>query len=149
MTCSPGVYYNIGSATGEVAWRALVDGQVGPFVSSPLRLCQVGLGVNYQEGPQESPTLFIFSKVDFSSLVERTDVDLLCSNGESVYCFEVKDNAASLCHDQFGDLIAICERLGARPSIAGLRGCFSDKQRQEVVDRGGMVFESDQLLHSP
>jgi DNA-directed RNA polymerase subunit RPC12/RpoP len=94
-----------------------------------------------------APHFFAWPGVLFEP--EQTDVDLLCSNGESVFCFEVKDNAASLSDDQLADLIALSERLGAQPSIAGLRGSFSDKQRQEVVDHGGMVLDSDQLLPTP
>jgi hypothetical protein len=93
-----------------------------------------------------NPYFYAWPGVEFSDADGATDVDLLCSDGQHVFAFEVKDNAVSLGDDQMRDLLDLSARLGARPSLAGLRNKFPASQRSKVHELGGIVFESADLL---
>jgi hypothetical protein len=93
-----------------------------------------------------APRFYAWPGVEFSGPGGTIDVDLLCSNGEDVWAFEVKDNAASLKDDQLARLLDLADRLSARPALAGLRNNFTASQHRSVGERNGLVFEAADLL---
>ena len=74
------------------------------------------------------------------------DVDVLAYNGSVLHACECKRTAGGLTDGQLADLLAFCERMGARPAIAALEGTFAPAQRARIEERGGAVLERDQLL---
>jgi ribosomal protein S27E len=64
-----------------------------------------------------APHFYAWPGVEFKGSGRAIDIDLLCSDGENVYCFEVKDNAASLKDSQLQRLLDLSAKLGARPAL--------------------------------
>lgn len=88
---------------------------------------------------------FAWPGVQFTGDQGAVDVDLLCSDGNDVHCFEVKDNASSLEEGQLNRLFELADRLEARPGVAGLRNSFAAPLRSQVQARGGLVLEAGEL----
>ena len=74
------------------------------------------------------------------------DVDLLISDGRTVWFYEVKNNAGGLEKQQLQRLIRLASEAGARPGLAALEGSFAPELVQDVMGRGGRVLERKQLL---
>ncbi len=76
----------------------------------------------------------------------KVDVDLLVSDGNTVWCYEVKNNATGLARTQVTRLLAIAAAAGARPGIAALEGEFDQDLAGLVTQAGGRVISRDGLL---
>jgi hypothetical protein len=61
--------FDIGVAEGDVAFLALLNGQVGFNMASPLRISQVSMRIFGQWDEQAWPYLWIFERADFDELV--------------------------------------------------------------------------------
>lgn len=83
--------------------------------------------------------------VELTRAGRAVDVDLL-AHGPYLLCCEVKANAASLERRQLDGLLDLCERVGARPGLAGLKGVFDHEFVTEVQTRGGPVWHRADLL---
>jgi hypothetical protein len=75
-----------------------------------------------------------------------TDIDLLVSDGRTVWCYEVKNNAKGLKGAQLRRLIEMASKLNARPGIAALEGKFSQAVAQQIASANGRVLTRDDLL---
>lgn len=97
--------------------------------------------------PHQSPDLFFaWPGIEFADDQGRVDVDLLVSNGTAVSCFEVKNNASGLKEPQLRKLLRVAERLGARPGIAAVEGTFAPELSEQVLEAGGRLLTTDDLL---
>jgi len=76
----------------------------------------------------------------------EVDGDLLVSDGSSARIFECKMTASWLNLEQTRRLVDLCEALGARPGVAGLRGEFDRAVRELVLDSDGVVYEGAELI---
>ncbi|MHB8696187.1 MAG: hypothetical protein ACYDHH_33665, partial [Solirubrobacteraceae bacterium] len=74
------------------------------------------------------------------------DIDLLISNGNIVWAFEVKQNATGLKAPQLRRLMEAAAALGARPGIAAAEGEFAPELVERVLEASGQVLRADQLL---
>ena len=77
---------------------------------------------------------------------KRTDADLVVSDGEHVWLFEVKSNAAGLGGEQLNDLVQLAAQLEARPCLSALVGSFTQDQIATIESASGLIFGSDQLV---
>jgi hypothetical protein len=75
------------------------------------------------------------------------EIDLLVSDGDNVWCFEVKQTAGGLKERQLRKLLDVATRLEARPGIAAAEGEFSPALAKLVQDAGGRVLAGDDLFH--
>ncbi len=74
------------------------------------------------------------------------DVDLLASDGETVFAVECKLDARGLGMSQLRKLTTFTDRVGAVPVVAALAGDFSDNVRRWVERREGVVLDRASLL---
>jgi ribosomal protein S27E len=98
--------------------------------------------------PVDHPTLFFaWPGVEVTTgMAKPVDVDLLVSDGQNVWCFEVKQNASGLKETQFRKLLQVASKLNARPSIAAVEGAFPPTFAERVVEGGGRVLVGQDLL---
>lgn len=86
--------------------------------------------------------------LEFTAHEQRngTDVDLLVSYGDTVFCCEVKTSASGLGSRQLDGLLQVCDRLNARPAVAALHGTFSAHTVKAITSRRGRILDADVLL---
>jgi hypothetical protein len=77
---------------------------------------------------------------------KKFDVDLLASDGQTVYAAECKLDARGLGTSQLRTLLAFTDRVGAVPIVAALAGTFPNAIRQAIERREGLVLERNDLL---
>ena len=77
---------------------------------------------------------------------EKTDADLLVSNGERVTIFECKARAPTLDLPQTKKLLRLCKAMEARPAIAALEGEFAEPVAGTVIEAGGLIYRGEDLL---
>ena len=74
------------------------------------------------------------------------DIDLLASDGTTVFAAECKLDGRGLKLAQLRRLLSFAGRVGATPVVAALAGEFSARVRREVERRDGLVLERRELL---
>ena len=74
------------------------------------------------------------------------DVDLLASDGQTVFAAECKLDARGLEEPQLCKLLSFTARVGATPVVAALAGSFDARIRSAVEGEGGLVLQRDELL---
>jgi hypothetical protein len=79
---------------------------------------------------------------------DPVDADVVASNGERVFCCEVKTSASGLGQPQLVKLMALSRQLEARPVIAALKGSFEADIVSKVLEAGGLVLTEADLLAS-
>ncbi|HSZ12869.1 MAG TPA: hypothetical protein VK790_02420 [Solirubrobacteraceae bacterium] len=97
--------------------------------------------------PQQADQFFAWPGVELAkSNGNPVDIDLLVSNGTTVWCYEVKNNATGLKSTQLRRLIDLASEIDARPGIAALEGEFSQELSQKVAEANGRVLTANDLL---
>jgi hypothetical protein len=99
--------------------------------------------------PEQSSLFFAWPGVELArDGAPPVDVDLLVSDGRTVWCFEVKNNATGLKRSQLRRLIRVAADIGARPGIAAVEGVFAGELVAEVEQATGRVLVPGQLFSS-
>jgi hypothetical protein len=62
--------FEVGELGGDAAYRALVQGQVGPLYTAPLLLGTTHMRLIEQRNPHEWPHLYVFDNASFGELVD-------------------------------------------------------------------------------
>jgi hypothetical protein len=98
--------------------------------------------------PEGGPTelFFAWPGVEFTRDESKVDIDLLVSNGQTVWCIEAKNNATGLGEPQLRKVMGVAERLGALPGIAAVDGRFDPALADKVKTAGGRVLTGEDLL---
>jgi DNA-binding MarR family transcriptional regulator len=86
--------------------------------------------------------------LEFDSSDGSVEHDLLISDGNTVWVAECKASAG-ISRGQLDSLLEFADRHEARPVLGALEGSFLASQKRAIVERGGSVFERQQLLTDP
>lgn len=97
--------------------------------------------------PDSAALFFAWPGVELAADgADPVDVDLVVSDGTTVWCYEVKNNANGLRQKQLRRLLALAARIGARPGIAAAEGTFDAALVEQVRTANGRVLTAAELL---
>jgi Archaeal holliday junction resolvase (hjc) len=138
------------SGSFEPARSYRLDGLLARVIDQdvlPVLLAYRRLRLVYRSG-QRDVTCWLGVEFSNRGSSRPIDVDLLGFNGQQLYCFECKANAASLKDAQLEKLLAFSKSVEGKPCLAALAGQFSARQRQLIEANSGVIFGPTELLQA-
>jgi hypothetical protein len=77
---------------------------------------------------------------------ESFDIDLLASDGDTVYAAECKLDARGLGTNQTASLLSFAQRVGATPVVAAVAGEFDPEVAGAVRNADGLILDRADLV---
>jgi hypothetical protein len=133
------------SGDSEHPFAYFLDGLTARLMEQDLLSVILALRRALQDSPSPD-SFYAWPGLLFEREGKEVDGDLLMSDGSSVQIFECKMTCSRLDLEQTRRLVDLCDALGARPGVAGLRGEFDRTVRELVLDSGGVVYGRAELL---